>query len=74
MAQIRMRVAEYKSFTSDSDPCGEHGVGAFEFLGQTVFWRIDCFDKMLTGPSPGPTKPSLTTRVLTIMLACEYQG
>jgi hypothetical protein len=35
-------------------------------------FKIDYFDKALTEHSPDPAYPSVTERVITIMLAEEY--
>ena len=40
--------------------------------GERVFFKIDYFDRELVTGSPDPADPAQTTRVLTIMLACEY--
>jgi hypothetical protein len=39
---------------------------------QTIFFKIDYFDKSLTYHSPDPSDGSVTERVITIMLADEY--
>src|SRR6266487_614297 len=40
--------------------------------GQTIFFKIDYFDRELSMHSPDPADPSVTQRVITIMLAEEY--
>ncbi len=37
-----------------------------------IFFKIDYFEKSLTYHSPDPADPSITERVITIMLAEEY--
>jgi hypothetical protein len=43
-----------------------------EVDGHTIFFKIDYFDKALASHSPDPADPSVTERVITIMLAEEY--
>src|SRR6202045_587166 len=54
------------------DPHEEHDFGAFDADGHRVFFKIDYFDESLTYHSPDPADPSVTKRVITIMLAEEY--
>lgn len=70
--EIVQRVRKYNSFDSGNDPHGEHDFGSIAINGQTIFWKIDYYDKDLASGSPNPSCPSITTRVLTIMLASEY--
>jgi hypothetical protein len=72
VAIICQTVAEFNDFTQDNDPHKEHDFGAFDFEGQRIFWKIDYYDLSLTKGSQNPADPSVTTRVLTIMLAEEY--
>jgi hypothetical protein len=65
-------VREYETFTKDNDPFGEHDFGAFEIDGEKLFWTNDCYDNDLNYGSPNAANPSVTRRVLTIMLAAEY--
>ena len=64
----------FGAFTQDNDPYGEHDFGSFELEGQTLFWKIDYFEKG-SGYMAGTETPddrATTDRVLTIMLAEEY--
>ena len=70
--RILEAVAAFEDFGPDNDPYGEHDFGALEVEGTRLFFKIEYFDRGLTGHSPDPADPSVTTRVLTIMLAEEY--
>jgi hypothetical protein len=65
-------IAVYDDFCHANDPYEEHDFGSFEADGQRIFFKIDYFDKGLTAHSPDPSDPSVTERVITIMLAEEY--
>jgi hypothetical protein len=45
--------------------------GAFEADGHMIYFKIDYFDRELSMHSPDPADPSITQRVITIMLAEE---
>ena len=55
-----------------NDPHEEHDFGVVEHGGVRCFWKIDYYDREMEMLSPDPADPSVTTRVLTIMLADEY--
>ncbi|GJD50517.1 hypothetical protein OPKNFCMD_3260 [Methylobacterium crusticola] len=65
-------IAAYDDFTPDNDPRGEHDFGALTVGGERVFFKIDYYDRALSGGSADPSDSSITTRMLTIMLAHEY--
>jgi Protein of unknown function (DUF3768) len=65
-------VAAFDGFDADNDPYGEGAFGALQVEGERLFFKIDYFDRSLTGHSLDPADPSVTTRVLTIMMAEEY--
>src|SRR3954449_1795175 len=65
-------VAAFDGFDAESDPYGEGDFGALQVEGERLFFKIDYFDRGLMGHSLDPADPSITTRVLTIMLAEEY--
>lgn len=67
---LMQKVREFNVFTEDNDPYGEHDFGKLEWEGETVFWKIDYYNKALTG-GVSPLSP-LCQRVLTVMLADEY--
>lgn len=70
--KILEALATFDSFDEGNDPYGEHDFGALEVEGERLFWKIDYYDRSLSARSPDPTDPSVTTRVLTVMLAEEY--
>lgn len=72
LAYLKHIVSEYDTFTDDNDPHGEHDFGAFEFLENRCFWKIDYYDPTLKWSADDPTDIQKTVRVLTIMLASEY--
>ncbi|MDH3460892.1 MAG: DUF3768 domain-containing protein [Burkholderiaceae bacterium] len=69
---IRGKVENFADFTPDNDPYGERDFGAFEHKGARIFWKIDYYNKTMTGASEDAADPNQTVRVLTIMLASEY--
>lgn len=69
---IMNKVRSFDDFTPDNDPHGEHDFGSFTHNGETYFWKLDCYDLQMLAHSPDPTDPSVTKRVLTIMMAQEY--
>ena len=70
--RIVKTIAVYDDFCHANDPHEEHDFGSFEADGQTIFFKIDYFDKTLTYHSPDPSDASMTERVITIILAEEY--
>ena len=71
-AAVLQAVQTFDAFAPENDPHGEHDFGNFEVAGEKFFWKIDYYDANLEFGSPDPADPSLTTRVLTIMLVEEY--
>ena len=69
---VLTKVRTFGAFNEDNDPYGEHDFGSFEHAGQTLFWKIDYYDRTLTAGSEDPAAPQVTTRVLTVMLASAY--
>lgn len=65
-------IATFDDFCAANDPNGEHDFGAFTFDGVEVFFKIDYFDNDLNCHSPDPADPTVTERVITLMLAEEY--
>jgi hypothetical protein len=70
--RIVKTIAVYDDFCHANDPHEEHDFGAFDADGHRIFFKIDYYDKTLTYHSPDPSDPSVTERVITIMLAEEY--
>jgi hypothetical protein len=65
-------LAVFNDFSTANDPHGEHDFGVFDFDGASIFFKIDYYDKSMTSHSPDPADPTVTERVITIMLAEEY--
>jgi hypothetical protein len=70
--RIVKTIAVFDDFHHANDPHQEHDFGSFEVDGNTVFFKIDYYDKSLSMHSPDPSDPSVTQRVITVMLAEEY--
>jgi hypothetical protein len=70
--RIVKTIAVYDDFCHANDPHEEHDFGSFDADGQTIVFKIDYFDKQLQMHSPDPSDPTVTQRVITIMLADEY--
>ena len=71
-ARIIKTIGVFDDFCHANDPHEEHDFGSFEAEGQTIFFKIDYFDRSLSYRSPDPTDPAVTVRVITVMLADEY--
>jgi Protein of unknown function (DUF3768) len=69
---IREKVETFDAFTPGNDPYAERDFGGFEHDGVRVLWKIDYFDRSLSGGSEDPSDTAQTVRVLTIMRAEEY--
>lgn len=72
VARIVKTITVFDDFCNANDPYEEHDFGSFEAEGHTIFFKIDFYDRELNYGSPAPADPSVTERVLTIMLAEEY--
>ena len=72
MPTVLNRVREFNDFTEDNDPHHEHDFGAFMHNGQQVFWKLNYYSVDLNQGSPDPADSTVTTRVLTVMLAEDY--
>jgi len=71
-ARLFTAIQSFDNFGPGNDPYGEHDFGKVVIGGQDFFWKIDYYDHTLNFGSENPANPSITTRVLTIMLASEY--
>src|SRR5436190_16119471 len=72
VARIVKTIAVYDDFCHANDPYEEHDFGSFKVDGHMIYFKIDYFDHDLSMHSPDPADPSVTQRVITIMLAEEY--
>ena len=69
---ILQKIRAFDTFGEDNDPHGEHDFGSIDEAGVRCFFKIDYYDRKTEFGSPDPADPTVTTRVLTIMLADEY--
>ncbi|MEM5471932.1 DUF3768 domain-containing protein [Hoeflea sp. AS60] len=70
--RVLAAVRQFDTFNADNDPHGEHDFGAFEFLGEKLFWKLDYYAPDMQHGSEDPADIAQTIRILTIMLAEEY--
>jgi hypothetical protein len=72
-AHLAIRAVQtFDGFTPDNDPYGEHDFGSFNLAGETMFWKIDYYDRNLEFGAEDPGHPDRSRRVITVMLASEY--
>ena len=71
-AAVLAAVRGFEAFDADNDPHGEHDFGAIEVGVVRACWKIDYYDADLRRSSPDPADPTVTTRVLTVMLPEEW--
>lgn len=71
-ASVLTTVRNFGDFTEDNDPYGEHDCALFEVEGHRCMFKIDYYDRTMEFGSEDASDPAVTTRVLTILLACEY--
>jgi hypothetical protein len=72
MQQLRTAIAAYADWREGNDPYGEHDFGAFMFLGERLFFKLDYYHPDRDEHAPDPASVELCRRVLTIMRADEY--
>jgi hypothetical protein len=77
LPSILQRLREFSEFGTENDPYHEHDFGAYKAIGEDgqeklLFFKIDYYDPELMMGSPNPADPSVTARILTLMLAEEY--
>ena len=70
--RLSKRVRTFDRFDADNDRHGEHDLGSLDVAGERIVWKIDYYDCSLRWHSPDAGDASITTRVLTIMLASDY--
>jgi hypothetical protein len=72
VARLVQTIATFDDFCNANDPYDEHDFGMFDFDGVPVMFKIDYYDKDMQFHSPNPADPSVTERIITLMLAEEY--
>ena len=72
VAHVLAAVAAFDAFTTDNDPYNEHNCAILTVDGLRVMFKIDYYDRDLAYHSPDPSDPTVTERVMTVMLASEY--
>lgn len=70
--EVRSAIARFEDFNEDNDPYGEHDFGIVEIDDLRVIWKIDYYANNLEEESADPADPTVTTRVMTIMLPEDW--
>ena len=72
LATLIGALQRYVAFDVDNDPLGERDFGDLDLFGAELLWKIDYYDLQLEYGSSDPADPTVTKRILTVMLASEY--
>lgn len=65
-------VRDFNDFSKNNDPYHEHDFGSLNYGPHRIVWKIDYYDLALEYGSDDPSDPTITKRILTVMLAEEY--
>jgi Protein of unknown function (DUF3768) len=71
-AAALQKVAEFKDWTPDIDPHGEHDYLSFDLCNREFVFIIQYWNLEIDGPSIDPADPGVTTRIATLMLVHEW--
>ena len=71
-ARVFKAIQEFDDFSKDCDPYGTHEFGSVEVHSKKVWFKIDTYDQNLEYHSPDAADPTVTKRVMTILLPEEY--
>jgi Protein of unknown function (DUF3768) len=69
---ILAKLQTFDQFNKDNALNREHDFGIIEDRDVRCIWKTDCYDSDMELMSSDPADPSVSTRVLTVMLAEEY--
>jgi hypothetical protein len=72
VARVFSAVAAFDAFTRNNDPYGEHDCAVLAVDGIEVLFKIDYYDRDLVYHSPDASDPTVTRRVMVVILASEY--
>jgi len=65
-------IQEFDAFTTDNDPYKERDFAALTVDGERINFKFDYYDKSMQYASDDPSDPTITERIMTVMLASEY--
>ena len=69
VAHVLAAVADFDAFTDDNDPYDEQDCAILTVDSHRVMFKIDYYDRDLAYHSPDPSDPTVTERVMTVMLS-----
>ena len=71
LLELAKLIHNFDDFNEDNDPNEERDFFIFNYLGVDFNFSIDYYDKSLNYGSENPADPSVTHRVMTLMLPIE---
>lgn len=72
VARLLTAICDFNQFNRRNDPFCEHDFGRVVVDDHEIFWKIDYYGVDWNSGSPDPSDPTVTCRVMTIMLSVEY--